>query len=68
MSNRSNPSHPEHAVFIDELPPEARLLHNIFCACMEDPEDSSLLVHEAPHGPSSLRHPYTADEIAAMGY
>lgn len=52
----------EHQAHVESLTPEERLLHNIFCFCMDAEDD------ETPHGPTSLRHPYTDEELAALGY
>jgi len=66
MDQRTDPRHPEHTAFVASMAPEVKLLHDIFCACMDAENTHDDL--RAPHGPASLRHPYTRDEIAAMGY
>ncbi len=66
MSHLRNFDSPDHEAYIRSLDPGQRLLHDIFCACRDVSEDAE--DGHSPHGPSSLRHPYTDAELEDMGY
>lgn len=65
MDEHAAPSHPQHSAYVARLTAEMRLLHDIFCACMNTVEADD---NPVAHGPTSLRHPFTPEELAAMGY